>query len=61
MPSSDYLSKKTMAMKKQVQLTTYTIFMVLAGLTGYGQNVGDEFPVDGIRYRITSLTEVEKI
>lgn len=50
-----------MAMKKQVQLTTYTIFMVLAGLTGYGQNVGDEFTVDGIRYRITSLTEVEKI
>ncbi|WP_344820950.1 leucine-rich repeat domain-containing protein, partial [Aquimarina gracilis] len=42
-------------MKKQFQLTIYTVFMVLTGLTGYGQNVGDIFTVDGITYEVTSL------
>ena len=46
-------------MKKQVQLITSTLFMVLASLASYGQNVGDQFTVGNIRYKITCTTEVE--
>ncbi len=41
-------------MRKQLELIMPIIFIVLAVLTGYGQNVGDEFSFDGIKYRITS-------
>ncbi len=43
-------------MRKQLQLIMPAILMVLAVLTGYSQNVGDEFNFDGIKYRITSKT-----
>ena len=39
-------------MKKQLQLII--IIVLLASLTGYGQNVGDSFTVDDITYEITS-------
>ncbi len=42
-------------MKKQLQLIVY-VCMVLAGLTGYGQQVGDTFDAaNGIKYQITEL------
>ena len=41
---------------KQLQLILSSIFMVLASLTGYGQQ---EFTVGNIKYKITSTTEVE--
>ncbi len=30
--------------------------MVLASLTGYGQNVGEQFTVGDIKYKITSIS-----
>ena len=48
-------------MKKQLQLILSVHFMVVAGLTGYGQQVGDTFTVDDIQYKITSTTEVEVV
>ena len=42
-------------MKKQLQLLTSAILMALAGLSTYGQEVrevGEEFAIDGIRYKI---------
>jgi len=44
---------------KQLQLVLSTIFIVVVSLTGYGQNVGDEFTVDEIKYKITAPTIVE--
>ena len=41
-------------MKKLLQLKMSAIFMVLAILTAYGQNIGGQFTVDGIRYEITA-------
>ncbi|MDN5212793.1 leucine-rich repeat domain-containing protein [Fulvivirgaceae bacterium BMA12] len=35
------------------------IVMVLASLTGYGQNVNDQFDIDGYAYKITSLTPLQ--
>ncbi len=44
-------------MKKQLQLIIPTIFMVFVELTGYGQQVGEQFTTgDGIRYAITSTS-----
>ncbi len=42
-------------MEKQLQLIMYAIFMVLTSLTAYGQNVNDQFEIDGITYKITAL------
>lgn len=43
-------------MKKKLQLILSTIFMVLASLTAYGQQVGDTFDAaNGIKHRITAL------
>ncbi len=39
-------------MKKQLQLIIAAIFMILTSLTGYGQNVGDEFPRNAITYKV---------
>ncbi|UOY07234.1 leucine-rich repeat protein [Muricauda sp. SCSIO 64092] len=46
-------------MKKQLHLVLLSIF--LTGLTAYGQNIGGQFTVDGIRYKITDTapTQVE--
>ncbi|WP_396591670.1 leucine-rich repeat protein [Allomuricauda sp. R78024] len=46
-------------MEKQLQLIMSAIFMVLASLTSYGQSVGDQFDVDNIRYKITSIASPE--
>ncbi|WP_109437285.1 leucine-rich repeat protein [Aquimarina sp. AU119] len=47
-------------MKKQSQLITYIIFMIWFGHTTYGQqNVGDQFTVDYIRYKITAIAPLE--
>ncbi len=46
-------------MKKQLQLILPVIFMILTSLTGYGQNVGDQFTVGNLEYKITSATKVE--
>lgn len=35
--------------------------MVLVGFSGYGQNVGDQFTVDSITYKITPQTQVELV
>ena len=50
-------------MKKQLLLIIPVIFMALANLTAYGQNIGNQFTVDGIRYEITDTapTEVEVV
>ena len=49
-------------MKKQVQLILSAISIVLTSLTAYGQqSVGDQFPVDDIKYEITSPTEVKVV
>ncbi|WP_396591661.1 leucine-rich repeat protein [Allomuricauda sp. R78024] len=42
-------------MKKQLQLIVSTILMVLAGLIGYGQQLGDVFTYDNVTYRVTKL------
>ncbi len=42
-------------MKKQLQLIVSTILMVLAGLIGYGQQMGDVFTYDNVTYRVTKL------
>ncbi len=44
-------------MEKQLQLIMYAIFMALTGLTAYGQNVNDQFEIDGITYKITALID----
>ncbi len=46
-------------MKKQLQLILPTIFMVLVGISSYGQNPGDLFTVGNLEYKITSATNVE--
>ncbi|WP_109301854.1 leucine-rich repeat protein [Aquimarina sp. AU474] len=46
-------------MEKQLQLIMSAIFMVLAGFSGYGQNVGDQFTDDDITYEITSTAQAE--
>ncbi|WP_160114659.1 hypothetical protein [Aquimarina sp. AU474] len=33
--------------------------MVWMSLAGYGQNVGNDFTIEGIKYKITSATTVE--
>ncbi len=52
-------NKKTSNMKKQVQLIISAIVMVWMSLAGYGQNVGNDFTIEGIKYKITSATTVE--
>ncbi|UII76445.1 leucine-rich repeat protein [Flagellimonas sp. HMM57] len=42
-------------MEKQLQLIMHAIFMALTSLTAYGQNVNDQFEIDGITYEITHL------
>ncbi len=44
---------------KQLQVLLSTVFMVWMSLAAYAQNVGNEFTIDDIRYKITSTTEVE--
>ncbi|WP_109299598.1 leucine-rich repeat protein [Aquimarina sp. AU474] len=46
-------------MEKQLQLIMSAIFIVLAGFSVYGQNVGDQFTDDNITYEITSITTAE--
>ncbi len=46
-------------MKNQAQFTLSIIFMVSFCLSVYGQNVGDQFMVDAIKYEITSITTPE--
>ena len=49
-------SQKIETMRKQLQLIACTAFMVLASLTGYGQQVGETFDAaNGIKYQITRL------
>ena len=43
-------------MKKRLQLIMSVVFIVLAGLNGYGQNAGDEFTVGDPQYKITSIS-----
>ena len=51
----DNLIKDQKAMKRQSQLIII-IIVLLTSLTGYGQNAGDSFTVDDIKYEITSLS-----
>jgi len=46
-------------MKNQAQLIISSIIMVWISLAGYGQNVGDQFTVDGITYKITATTPAQ--
>ncbi|WP_160114354.1 leucine-rich repeat domain-containing protein, partial [Aquimarina sp. AU119] len=46
-------------MKKQLKLTMSAVVMVLVSLTTYGQNVGKQFTVDDIRYKITAIAPPE--
>ena len=46
-------------MEKQLQLIIPVLFMVSVGLSGYTQNIGGEFIVDGIKYKITSTTPAQ--
>ena len=48
-------------MKKQVQLIMSAIFVVLANLTAYGQNVGVQFDDDYITYEITSTSPTPQV
>ena len=48
-------------MKKQVQLIMAAIFVVLANLTAYGQNVGVQFDDDYITYEITSTSPTPQV
>ena len=48
-------------MKKQLQLISPVLFIALANLTSYGQQVGDLFTVGSLEYKITSATNVEVV
>ncbi|MEB3347915.1 leucine-rich repeat protein, partial [Aquimarina gracilis] len=46
-------------MKKQLQLIRSIILMIVANVVCYGQSVGDQFEVDGIKYEITATTPAQ--
>ena len=48
-------------MKKQLRSISLVLFIVLANLTGYSQQVGNLFTVGSLQYKITSATNVEVV